>query len=357
MTETKINNRLPEEVEQEESLLDQVVAATDIEAISPLTRAEIDVQIATAKRYPRSIRRFQQDAKTMATLDEDTAAACIYSLPRGGKPIEGPSVRLAEICAAAWTNLRVGARIVEESDKWITAQGFCHDLECNVASTMEVRRRITGKGGQRFSDDMVGVTGNAAAAIAYRNAIFKTIPKAHWWPIYLAAKKTAIGTAETLAGRRAKAFEYVAKLGAPLAHVLKVLGKGAVEDVGLEELAALKGLCHAIKEGKLTVDQAFPVDAAAAAEAKIGGRKDQPSTPLGQQLAASLELKRTEAIEVIMRQIEQASSQAELQIAGGTLTGARDLLGEPEYERLLEMRRDRAKQLEASKPAPGDSMW
>src|SRR5437867_1005932 len=65
----------------ESEILETIIQQTEasIDAISPLMRAEIDIQISTAKRYPRSIRRFQQEAQSMACLDEDTAAECMYS--------------------------------------------------------------------------------------------------------------------------------------------------------------------------------------------------------------------------------------------------------------------------------------
>ena len=62
-----------------------------------LARAEIDVQIATARRYPRSITLASKNIRDLVTLDKDAAAECMYALPRGGKPIQGPSIRLAEI--------------------------------------------------------------------------------------------------------------------------------------------------------------------------------------------------------------------------------------------------------------------
>jgi hypothetical protein len=68
---------------------------------------EIDIQIATAHRYPRDIEQFRREALSIAIADEDTAASCFYKLPRKKKDeatgewiqtyIEGPGVRLAEI--------------------------------------------------------------------------------------------------------------------------------------------------------------------------------------------------------------------------------------------------------------------
>ena len=236
------------------------------------TRGEIDVQIATAKRYPRSIRRFKETALEMATLDEETAASCIYALPRDGRTIEGPSARLAEIIVSAWGNARAGARTVSDEGNFVIAQGAFHDLEHNVAINFEVRRRITNKHGVRYSDDMVSTTANAACSIALRNAVLKGVPKAFWNPIYEAAKKTAVGDAQTLANRRAAMLAYFQKMNVTNDRVFALLNdtleEGAaqikgVEDITLDQMATLKGLATAIKEGDTTVDQAFPARAAA----------------------------------------------------------------------------------------------
>src|SRR5690348_6841125 len=76
------------------------VSGTDYSvALSAVDRASIDMQIATAKQYPRSITAALREATELATLDEETAKTMLYALKRGGKVIPGPSVRLAEILA------------------------------------------------------------------------------------------------------------------------------------------------------------------------------------------------------------------------------------------------------------------
>ncbi len=51
----------------------------DVEVLAPgalelLERAQIDMQIATAKKYPRDIARVKKRMLDFATLDEDMAA-------------------------------------------------------------------------------------------------------------------------------------------------------------------------------------------------------------------------------------------------------------------------------------------
>ncbi len=228
--------------------------------LEPRTRGELDVQIVTAKRFPRKISAFKEQALDMATLDEETASGCFYSLPRGGKPVEGPSVRLAEIVLSAWGNVRSEAKVVEVGEKEITAEATTWDLEKNVAVRFQVKRRITDKNGKRYTDDMVVVTGNAACSIALRNSVFKVIPMAYTKAVYQAARQVAIGDAKTLAAKRAEMVAYFGKMGVKPERVFGVVGCKNLEDIGLDELATLKGLATAIKEGDTNVDEAFPVD-------------------------------------------------------------------------------------------------
>jgi hypothetical protein len=227
-------------------------------ALEAINRSEIDIQITTAKRFPRSVDTFKKEALSLATLDEDTAGSMFYAVPRAGKTIEGPSVRLAEIVASTWQNIRVGARIVSIDEKFVTAQGAAMDLEKNMAATVEVKRRITNKHGVRFKDDMIQTTCNAACSIAMRQAIFKVVPFAFVKPIYDEARRVAIGDAKTLVNKRAGMIAYFAKMGVEEPRVLALVEKASIEDVGLSELAVLKGVATAIKEGSTNVDDAFP---------------------------------------------------------------------------------------------------
>lgn len=235
------------------------VISVDAIQLDRLTRSEIDVQIATAHRFPRSISKFLTEAEEMATIDEETAESCIYNLPRADDLIPGPSIRLAEIVGSAWQNLRYGSRIIGEDGDFIVAQGICHDLEKNIAATVDVRRRIVNKHGRRYSVDMIGVTGMAAASIAIRNAILRVVPRAYINKIYKKARFVAVGDATTLSERRQKAVSYFTQtLGVKLERFLAKLEREGIEDITLEDLEKLTGLKTAIKEKDVSVDETFP---------------------------------------------------------------------------------------------------
>jgi hypothetical protein len=239
-------------------IIDEVKILTSNEAaLSLITKAEIDVQISTAKAFPRSIKMFLDKAMSIATVTEDVAASCVYALPRGGKTIEGPSVRLAEIVCSSYGNIRSGARVIDNDGKTITAQGVCHDLETNNCVTVEVKRRITDRNGKTFNEDMQVVAGNAACAIAFRNAVFKVVPSALCSEVYDKAKDVARGTAETLVARRDKAVKYFHDLGVTDKQICDVLEIKKIEDIDLDKLATLSGMRTLIKNGESTIKDLF----------------------------------------------------------------------------------------------------
>lgn len=224
-------------------------------------KADIEQQVDTARRYPRSVKRFRDECLDMVTLTEEIAQGCIYALPRGGKVIEGPSARFAEVIASAWGNCRAAARVVSEDREFVTAQGAFHDLERNVAIQYEVRRRITNKRGDRFDSDMIAVTANAACSIALRNAVLKGIPKSFWSDMYEAARKTAMGDVKTLTTRRAEALNDFKGYGIMEVQICTRLGVAGQEDIGLEELVVLRAIYASIKDGEITPEHAFPKEA------------------------------------------------------------------------------------------------
>lgn len=239
---------------------------------------DLDIQITTAKTYPRSIKEFRREATEMVTLDEDIASECMYALKRSGKHIEGPSARFAEVAASAWQNCRLGARIVDEDDRFVTAQGVFFDMQRNVSISYETKRRITDRHGKRYKDDMIGVTANAACSIALRNAVLKGIPKAFWRDIYAQARRTAIGDVKTLSSRRQMVLDHFAKMGVTNEQVFGKLEVKGVEDITLDDIALMKGLATSIRDGETTIENEFLEDAADTSGSKVAKSKLDPES-------------------------------------------------------------------------------
>lgn len=237
-----------------------------LQSLASLNREEVDLAISTAKQFPRDMVRAVHQTTALVTSTPEFAGLCVYAIPRGGKIIEGPSVRFAECLAHSWGNLTVGARVAEEQAAHIVAQGVAHDLETNTRYTFEVKRRITDKDGNRYNADMIGTTGNAACAIALRNAILRVVPRALWGPIYdqtrecIGGKQKPKGTAEVLdvTDKRNKALAFLQERWQITGEqVCKILKLDSVDKIGADQIVTLRGLATALQDGDITVDQAL----------------------------------------------------------------------------------------------------
>lgn len=270
---------------------DAIISTEATSALEAQERAQLDVQITTAKRFPRSVSKFQENAMSLATINEDVAAGCFYEMPRGGKSISGPSVRLAEIVMSEWGNAHAAARVIEIGARTITAQAVFRDLEKNTAVSMEVTRRITDRNGDRYSDDMITVTGNAACKIAYRNAVFTGVPRAFWSEVYERARLASIGNASNMGEAIAKMLQYFANMGKREKHVLALLDRYSTEEITKEDLIMLKGVATAIREGEISVEEAF----------RPAGYDDAPVTSVTPDDIGSAAKKKAESSEPFMK--------------------------------------------------------
>lgn len=240
----------------------EIIEVKQADMLQAINRAEVDIQIATAKQYPRDLHKVLNTIATYATMDRETAEDCFYVLRRkdasgADTVIEGLSVRMAEIIAGAWGNLRVATRIVGNDGRTITAQAICHDLETNLAVSKEVKRSIVTKKGYTYSQDMQVVTGNAAAAIAFRNAVLTVIPKAVTKRVINEVKEVALGQSIDLETSRQNIIDYFGKLGVTREQLFAYLGIGKIEDIDKEAVFELRATANAIKEGTTTVQEAF----------------------------------------------------------------------------------------------------
>lgn len=261
-------------------LTKQTETTTALNVVEGIERAQIDMQIATARRYPRQLSNVKADMLSFATLDEETASSCFYTLPRGGKTIQGPSVRLAEIAVACYQNLRAGSRVVSVSatgdNPHVIVQSVAHDLEKNVAITIEKRRRIVGKKsrGGAIDDDDINLACNACSAIAFRDAVFKVVPLALVKPVFEAAKKVAVGEVKSLAEKRSKVIERLKQMGVSEERILSTIDCRKIDDIGMDKLEVLIGLGTALKDGEVTLEEAFPQKPIEVAKPKF--IKEQP---------------------------------------------------------------------------------
>jgi hypothetical protein len=269
-------------MEAAEDLFDGSAVIETPGGLAAISRSEVEMQVDTAHKYPRSITKCLRDALTLATYSPDVARGCWYSVPRKEqgrkKMIEGPSIRLAEMIANSWSNMHIAARVAHVDDRSLTAQALVWDLERNVKVAIETPRSIMTSGGKRFGDNMIQVTGAAAISIAMRNAIFRVVPRVFVDQIMGEARKVAVGDAKTIVAKRDTMLSWFTQAGVPIERVLAPLGVREIGDVSIDHLATLIGMRNAIKEGTATLDEMFPDPQAA--------RSSAPPVSAGNALSA-----------------------------------------------------------------------
>src|SRR5690606_29247423 len=92
---------------------------------------EVKGQIFMARQFPRNV--FQSEQRILdACKRPSLAQTAMYSYPRGGQSVEGPSIRLAEVLAQNWGNLAFGIKELEQRPGESVAMAYAWDLETNV---------------------------------------------------------------------------------------------------------------------------------------------------------------------------------------------------------------------------------
>lgn len=109
---------------------------------------EVKGQIFMAKQFPRNV--FASEQRILDNCKRPSLAeVAVYSYPRGGTKVEGPSIRLAEVLAQNWGNLAFGVKELEQREGESVAMAYAWDLETNVRQekifTVKHTRKARGK--------------------------------------------------------------------------------------------------------------------------------------------------------------------------------------------------------------------
>jgi hypothetical protein len=239
----------------------QIIDSTGIEVFEAQERASIDIQVSTAKKFPRNLTRVRTNSVGIACMNKETAESCRYAKPVGGKNVTGPSVHLARIVCQQYGNIRVQQRIKQITDKTIIAEAVAFDMETNYAVCVEARRSIIDKRGKRYTESVIETNAMAILAIAERNAILKVVPKAIIDTVYEEAFKCANGDLSDNAKliiARDKAFEFLKnEYSATEEEVVTCLGLKTKDAIKAEHIADLRGYVQALKDKELTADELF----------------------------------------------------------------------------------------------------
>lgn len=230
----------------------------EVAVIEASTRAEIDMQVSTAKRYPRDVVRAESRMKSMVGRSPETASLCFYSIPRKEKNIEGPSIRMAEIVAINYGNMRVMTRTPIVGETTVTVEWAAHDLESNYSTSGSVSNKILDRNGKRYNEDMINMNCLSVTSKARRNGIFAIVPGTMVDALMEEAYRVAAGGDRPIEAKREAAMRFFRNQGISEERILKALHCESIEQIDNAKIITLKGIATAIRDEQTTLDLAFP---------------------------------------------------------------------------------------------------
>lgn len=140
---------------------------------------EVQARMVIAKKFPRDEEAAMQ--RILKSCQRPTLAeSAMYSYPRGGTEVTGPSIRLAECLAQNWGNIEFGYTELERKQGESTVEAFAWDLETNTrqSKVFTVQHKRDKKNGSQElteSRDIYELVANQASR-RVRSCVLAIIP-------------------------------------------------------------------------------------------------------------------------------------------------------------------------------------
>lgn len=227
---------------------------------------EVQAAMVIAKKFPRD--EYESMEKIKRTCQRATLAEqAIYSYPRGGQNVSGPSVRLAEALAQNWGNIDYGIIELEQKDGKSEMMAYAWDLETNTRVTKIFaveHKRDTKKGSYQLTDsrDIYEATANFGAR-RMRACILGVIPGDVVDMAVDECKETiAKGIGKEPINERVtkllNAFKKDFKVSKE--QIEKYCDNRNCAEFGEEEFINLKGVYKALKDGQAKAEDYFEME-------------------------------------------------------------------------------------------------
>lgn len=242
----------------------EISKATSVGAVSiegERAIAEVQAAYVMAKRFPRS-QAVAYDRTIEACKRMGLAEVAQYSYNRGGKPVTGPSIRLAEELARCWGNIQYGMKELSRRQGETEIMAYANDLETGTRSEQVFTvKHIRDAGGAKkdLTDerDIYEIGANMGAR-RLRERILAVIP-----PDLVAA--AIVQCNETLANgggdvpmvdRVRAMISKFSTLGINVEMIEKYLGK-STDSILPENLAALAVIYKSIRDKDAVASEFF----------------------------------------------------------------------------------------------------
>lgn len=102
---------------------------------------EVQAMCVIAQRAPRDVT--QCYTSVMKELQRySLARASMYSFPRGNGTVSGPSIRMMEMIARNFKNLKYGTKIISLENGIAECESYCWDLESNIHKSIPFKIKL-----------------------------------------------------------------------------------------------------------------------------------------------------------------------------------------------------------------------
>lgn len=224
--------------------------------------AEAQGKLVIAKQFPRNEQLAY--AKAMeACKRKSLAEKAMYSYPRSGSTISGPSIRLAEELARCWGNIDFGIKELSQKDGESEMQAYCWDMETNTMSSQtfvvaHVRDTTNGKTVLTKQRDIYENNANMAGR-RLRARILAVLPPDLVEAAVNECKKTLAGNNDTpLIDRINNMVVAFKKFGVKIDTIEKRLNR-KIDTMTAEDISEYIGIYNSLKDGNSSVSDWFDV--------------------------------------------------------------------------------------------------
>lgn len=233
--------------------------------------SEVQAAVFMAKRFPRdenaALARIAQTCKRKGLAEK-----ALYTYPKGGQNVSGPSIRLAEAIAQAWGNMQAGVVELEQKPGESLCMAYCWDVETNFRDTkiFTVPHAIQTKKGLKPLTDPREIYEHIAnqGARRKRACILSVIPKDIVDAAIDECQRTLSGSyKEPLIDRLRKMVNvFQSELSVPLSAIEKYIGY-KLDSFTEMDMVTLRGVYTSIKDGNSSREAYFDLPKADAADA------------------------------------------------------------------------------------------
>jgi hypothetical protein len=240
--------------------------------------AEVAAAVRVAQDCPRDVSRAVERLRQSCS-QQALAVRAFWSLPRGGKKLEGSSVHLAREVAACWGNIDHGVRELRRDDEAGVSEvlAWAWDQETNVRSSRSfvVPHAIMKDKQRKALTDLSDIANNnnSVAARAVRETIWHVIPV--WFrdeAENLAAKTLqGEGSGKTLDQQKADAVAHFASTWNVTREQLEKRLERPSSQWTAQDIGFLQVLNGEMSRGEKHVDGEFPHDTSVTAAEITGG--------------------------------------------------------------------------------------